>query len=372
MTTSPRRLDLYSSVTGAAFWSALLDALRGRGFDARDVGAIDAEADRHLGQLRRRWRMYAVFAAKARSHARRSDADFHIVTTNPFFAPLLIARQPKGSANAKTICLLYDLFPDALEIAGLIRPGGPASRFLATVTRKTFARCDAVVFLGEHLHDHAIARYGRPKSTAVIPVGADPSPFAAHPPREHAPDQPIDILYCGQMGRMHDADTVAQCIGRDKTPPGLRWRFHGRGAGIEALRPLADMPQAPITLGDPLPHTAWCDAMRHAPVGLITLRDAAEQVCMPSKTYSALAAGQAVLAICPDRSDLARLVRQYDVGWVVPPGDGDALEQTLQEITHNPQRLIAKRTRAFEAGQDSFAMPAIAEQWEELLVRIEV
>jgi len=35
----------------------------------------------------------------------------------------------------------------------------------------------------------------------------------------------------------------------------------------------------------------------------------AEQVVMPSKTYSAMMAGQAVLAIAPEESDLVDLIK---------------------------------------------------------------
>lgn len=363
-------IDLYSSVTGAAFWRALLAALRERGFATREVGVLDHDDHQPTGTLRRRWAMYAGYAAKLRRHAARSDADAHIVTTNPFYAPWLVQRRRKPNPHAKTVCLLYDLFPDALEVAGLIRRDGPASRLLAALTRQTFARSDAVVFLGERLRDHAITRYGQPKLSAVIPVGADHTAFENHPPNA-AEQAPIDILYCGQLGRMHEVDTLRDYLTQQRCPASIRFRFHGRGPGIEKLRPVATTHPKQLSLGDPLPDAAWRAAMQSAPVALVTLREGAQTVCLPSKTYSALAAGQAVLAICPPDSDLADLIRQYDAGWVVPPGDADALALTLREITEQSATLATKRDSARRAGQGPLAMPAIAKRWEELLMSLE-
>ena len=108
--------------------------------------------------------------------------------------------------------------------------------------------------------------------------------------------------------------------------------------------------------------------MQTAHVGLVTLATGAEKVAMPSKTYSSLVSGQAVLAICPSDSDLADLIRQHDCGWVVTPGDVEALRQVLAEIASSRDALHEKRTRAYQAGQTFYDMRPVAGQWRQLLV----
>jgi len=46
----------------------------------------------------------------------------------------------------------------------------------------------------------------------------------------------------------------------------------------------------------------------------------AEQVVMPSKTYSAMMVGQAILAIALVESDLVDLIKTAGCGWCVEPG----------------------------------------------------
>jgi len=106
--------------------------------------------------------------------------------------------------------------------------------------------------------------------------------------------------------------------------------------------------------------------MKGAQVALVTIAPGAERVVMPSKTYSALVAGQAILAICCRASDLAELVFRHECGWVVEPDDAAGLRAALQEIACEPAGLWEKRQRAFAAGHRYYDMTPIAAEWTRL------
>jgi hypothetical protein len=58
---------------------------------------------------------------------------------------------------------------------------------------------------------------------------------------------------------------------------------------------------------------------------------------MPSKTYSAMMAGQAILAIAPEDSDLVDLIKAADCGWFVEPGDVAGLAAVIDAISSSPR-----------------------------------
>jgi hypothetical protein len=72
--------------------------------------------------------------------------------------------------------------------------------------------------------------------------------------------------------------------------------------------------------------------MRTADVALVAIARGAEDVMMPSKTYSAMVTGQAILAVCPLASDLAETALGNDCGWVVEPGDVEGLRHPLAGV----------------------------------------
>ena len=107
--------------------------------------------------------------------------------------------------------------------------------------------------------------------------------------------------------------------------------------------------------------------MKRASVALVTMVPDGDRVVMPSKTYSAMAAGQAVLAIAPKDSDLAKLIAKHDCGWVVQPGDPDAFAEVVKEITENREELQRKRKNALKAAREFYDVRVLAREWGELL-----
>ena len=271
-----RAVQFFSSVSGSAFWRRLLGEIEEAGWSAREVYTLsNLEYGLMSGPLaawRLRWRMYVLFAWRAACASRdRRGRPVQVVTTNPFFAPWLVLKMASG--GVPVVNLLYDLFPDALEVAGILRPHSLASEALSALTRSTLGAADATVFLGDELKRHVEARYGPARRSWVIPVGADGAPFAAYPPRPLPRSEPAVLLYCGLMGKMHDVETLAQVIQRPSSRTACSWVFHASGSGYQHLRDaVAHSTASPeIRWGTPLAEEAWIDRMRSAHVGVVTM-----------------------------------------------------------------------------------------------------
>lgn len=362
-----RSIEVYNSVGGAAFFEQLLAVWESYGWRINRLHALhesDYRAPRGLvGRAWLRWRMYGAYAWTCwRAAGRRSAAcSIRVTTTNPFFAPALVQRA--AGKDGVTINLLYDLYPDALVHAGVLRSDSWVAERCAAITRTALRECAATVFLGEHLRRYAETRYGAARRGVVIPVGADGRPFRDNPPRPLSRGESVTMLYAGHMGRMHDVDTVADAM-MYGLPAGVRLQFHATGAGYSRLR--SKVPATAAEWGGSLDDAVWKPTMANAQIALVTMAPGAEEVVMPSKTYSALVAGQAVLAVCPLESDLAALIAKHDCGWVVAPGDVETLNKILQLIADSPDVLHAKRLNAFSAGHLYYDSQVLARRWLEL------
>jgi len=177
-------------------------------------------------------------------------------------------------------------------------------------------------------------------------------------------DQPVRALYCGNLGRMHDVDTLVGAL-HGGLPETLEVNFRGNGAGFRLLEDAVQERNlgGRVSVGGNLKEADWIAAMRGADVALVTMKPGAEGVVMPSKTYSALAAGQAVVAICPEASDLADTIRTHDCGWVVAPGDVNRLSRLFADIVNRPDELLLRRQNAWRAGQQVFDQRVLAKAW---------
>jgi len=326
--------------------------------------------------------MYVVYPARFLARfAGRLCPVTRVLTTNPFFMPYLAALFCR-SRNTRVVNLLYDLYPDAMELAGVLRPRSWGARLLGRIAAGSLRRCDATVFLGERLREHTEKKYGPARRSAVIPVGADGAPFRDCMPVQANDQKSITLLYCGNMGRLHDYGTIYDALQLLRAKDGLeagvmargrrlRVAIHGNGDGFKKFQDLAGAdsgdPAWELVFGANLIGSAWTTQMRDADIALVTMSKGAERVLMPSKAYSALVAGQAILAICPDDSDLADLVREHECGWVVSPGDAPALAEVLREIRTEPAKVLQKRRNAFRAGHEKYDLAVVARQWLDLV-----
>jgi len=370
MTTARRRVDFWSSVECALFLQGLTDALvkhRWAGQARFEISELEYRGARgRLGRLAMRWRSYAQYPwTLSRSLCRAAKPDVSVVCTNTFYAPRVAERMSGGTP---IIHWVFDLFPDVLVLGGNLRAGSPVARLLDRLTRSTFDQASINVFLGEQLLAHAVARFGPIPRSVVIPIGCDARPFAGTPPVGRTVGESVRVLYCGNLGRMHDVDTLVGAFGSG-LPEVLEFNFRGNGAGFRLLENVVSKLNLgrQIAIGGSLKEADWIEAMCDADVALVTMKPGAEGVVMPSKTYSALAAGQAVVAICPDASDLADTIRKYDCGWVVIPGDVSRLNKVLAEIVGQPDELMRRRQNAWRAGQQVFDQRALAGAWAAVL-----
>jgi glycosyltransferase involved in cell wall biosynthesis len=318
----------------------------------------------HVSLLWLRFRMFVVYTLRLLWQMRRSSGPaVFVVTTNTFFAPWAAATLGRRR-GAKVVHLLYDLYPEALTVANGSDPAALTSRLIAAVTRSTLGRADATVFIGQRLRAYAESRYGLAKRAAVIEVGSDVALFP-RPPSSPL-EGPLRMLYSGQLGRMHDVDTLARLL-EGPVIPALEVVLQASGAGYVALQAQSRGSTWAVRWGSPQATLEWAASMQQCHLGLVTVKSGAENVVFPSKVFSALLAGQAIVAICPEGSDLADLVRRHDCGFVVAPGDVEGLRAVLAEASRDRAGLLETQRRAQAAGRKHYCLEALRPAWEQVI-----
>ncbi|MBW1911741.1 MAG: hypothetical protein JRI43_00960 [Deltaproteobacteria bacterium] len=286
-----------------------------------------------------------------------------IITSNTFFAPL-IGLLSKSIKRYKIMYLMYDLFPDAMDLSSESRIDRLANHILGLITRYQLRNADATVFLGRHLKDYAESRYGSSNISRVIDIGADES---IHLARDVTikPSDIIEVHYGGQFGELHDLNTMIDGIKccRELTHICFSFAISGSKAEIVEKR-LANEPNCRV--GPAVPSSVWRENTLKYHVGVVTLSPKGMNICLPSKTYSMMAASMAILAICPLDSDLAGLVQSSNCGWIVELGDTHGFVNVVNEIWSNPQLVADYRANARKAVEDLYGIGACSQKWREL------
>jgi glycosyltransferase involved in cell wall biosynthesis len=368
---------LLASVGGGPL-ERLAQRLSEEGVDARLCYGIAATGWRRLmalgalGRMLARLRAMVLFPAQAILTLMARGPGAVVVSTNPFFLPHLITAT-RFLHRKRVVALVYDLYPDALEGGGVVVRDGVVARIATAMNRALFRRADGVVFIGAKMAAHARARYGDPRRWTILETGADLREFAS--PRPAAEDAALDawrrdavlFAYVGNMGVLHDWETLARGIALVAASPiasRVRFLVAGSGANLSRLRDACRQhDDGLVRFRGPLEDEEWARLMPAVDVALVTLKAEANRTSIPSKTFSAMAAGAAILAVVPRDSDVGDVVEVHRCGLRVDPGDPGAFLAAAERFVGRTHDLEGFKRAGTQAVRDHYDMSALAPRW---------
>ena len=103
-------------------------------------------------------------------------------------------------------------------------------------------------------------------------------------------------------------------------------------------------------------------------IAIVTLAEGMLGLGVPSKAYFSMAANKPILAIMNEQSEVACMIKQYNIGWVVPPEHPELLAKTIIEIvdSYNSDTLASARDVLIE----NYAEPVAMKKIEEVLFNV--
>nr|WP_315418532.1 hypothetical protein [uncultured Pedobacter sp.] len=314
-----------------------------------------------------------------------------VVTSNNFFAAYLVYLILKIKSG-RVIHLLYDLYPDAIEIAGTIKPESFISKLIGRIMTRTLTKCHATIYLGEFLKEHAETRWGNSPLNEVIDISTDLDLYA-NEFEEGTIEGKIILHYGGQLGHLHDAVSLIDSIKfvcNSDIAHFVEFNFYVSGAQAEFLK--ESLQGFPVKIISAVPSSQWRLDIKNFHFGMVSLSPGGASVCLPSKTYGMMAGGMAILAICPEWSDLSSLIRDNDAGWVINNSlfdhkndlkSGNYLENLQQKrevsvismdfytklkaILGDKNELLKRRKNAFYSVRERYNVAKLSAKWDAII-----
>jgi len=248
---------------------------------------------------------------------------------------------------------IRDLYPEMALAGNIVRPSWWV-RIWERLHRWALGRASRVIVLGEDTRERIIAKGIDPARVVVVRDGArtaKPVTAQDHPViQEIRSGFPFVVLHAGNLGFYGAWETVvkaAEMLDHEE----VGFVFVGEGAlrsQVEAAaRGIGKIRFLPFRPPDQVPYVLAAGDLH-----LVTIKRGLEGVVVPSKLYSILAAGRPVLALAPEGSDAARVVRRFGCGVVVDPDDPAAVAAVVQELAHDRKRLAQMAERALQAAAD--------------------
>lgn len=283
-------------------------------------------------------------------------------------SPLIILTNPPFLALAGVLCrwlrrrpyifLVFDVYPEVALELGVLRRGGLIHRGWNWLNRLLYRNASRVIVLGDRMAE----RIRRPEKLGpnsddrlhVVHIWSDDRiirPVPRESTRLAAEWGLLDkfvVQYSGNMGRIHDVETILETAHRLSDRDDIHFQFIGEGYKKRLVEQfIREKGLINCSVRTYVPREQLPDSMASASVGIVSLLPGCTGVAVPSKAFGVLAAGRPVIALMDPRSEVAELVAEHDCGIVVEPGDAEGLTAAIRRLADDAGlcRVMGERAR---------------------------
>jgi colanic acid biosynthesis glycosyl transferase WcaI len=277
--------------------------------------------------------------------------------------------------GARFIYNVQDIYPDAAVKLGLLR-GRFAIRFFRWLERFVYARADAISVLSEDFRQNLLAKGVPDRKIVLIPNPVD-TDFMRPLPRDNvftrnqALGDAFVVLYAGNIGLAQHVETMIEAA-KHLTASRFVLLVVGNGAGLDQARARAEANQVSGTVRFlPFqPRERVPEMYASADVGVVLLRAGMGGTSAPSKLFTIMAAGRAVVAAVDPDTEVWRVVHEAACGVCVPPEDPVALAQALDKLCRDPSntRVLGERGRAYV--ENHYTRRVVGDRYHALIGRV--
>ncbi|OEI83385.1 glycosyltransferase [Brucella sp. BO3] len=313
----------------------------------------------------------AWFAANARKD------DLCVMCTDP---PLLSvsAALPIRFRRARLVNWVMDLFPETAMELGLIRPDTVSGR-LAMALRDWSMRQSALTICPIDRMAHYLAKRDIPaESLGVVHHWADRNEIVPVEPAENplrrawGLGRKFVIGYSGNFGRAHEFRTILDAAERLRHRKSILFLMIGEGQQRGFVenevkrRGLANVMMKPFQ-----PVEKLSESLGAANVHLVSLKPELEHCIVPSKFYGVLAAARPTIFIGDPDGEIGSVVRDFQCGMALRPGDVDALVGAILHLWHSPVSCTTMGNNARYLMETAYSREYGAAMWQAAIGRLE-
>jgi glycosyltransferase involved in cell wall biosynthesis len=300
--------------------------------------------------------------------------DIIIVVTNPPLLPYLAALACRVR-GARIILLVHDVYPEILTRLGILKPQSIPLRLLNRASVWLYQSTDRILVLGRDMQSLIAAKIPSRRDRVVIATNWANTEMIAPVPRSG--NQLLDSLklkdkfvvqFFGNMGRPHCIEDLLGAAELLRPDPEIHFLLVGWGVKkVWAVKEQQARKLDNMTIIDPLPREQSCDVQNACDIAINTLSSDMSGISVPSRTYNVMASGKPMLAVCDDDSELAAVVHEERIGWVVPPGRPDLLAAAIRAAKADPDELRSMGERAYQAAEAKYTIASVLKVYTTLI-----
>lgn len=239
---------------------------------------------------------------------------------------------------------LQDIFPDSLAGTGLAKKGGLFWKIGRMIENFTYRNADKIIVISHDFKKNIMAKGVPEEKIEVVYNWVDEN--AIVPVKEEENDlfeefgisrDKFRVIYAGNLGNAQNIEIIVDAARKLKDNPMIEFVIFGKGGledDIKQTKAKEQLDNLKILPLQPYERVAKVYGLGH--VCIVACKPGLGGAAMPSKTWSIMSSGRAVLANF-DEGELKEIVEKNHCGAFTKAGDLVGLVSTIENLSQHPE-----------------------------------
>lgn len=312
-------------------------------------------------------KLSSVLSISLFKHCKKGDKV--LIVTNPAPLLLIVALLRKFKKFELSV-IVHDIFPENTIPARVFKSKtNLLYRFIKLLFDYSYSQADKLVVLGRDMKqviELKISRFTHKPDIAVIENWAEVEMIT--PIDNSLLSGKINFQYAGNLGRVQGLIPLTKLFsecGNDI----IHLSFWGDGAVRKDIEQMIRMNSVTnISLHGTYSREQQNEVLNSCDMAIVSLSPSMYGLGVPSKVYNIMAAGKPVLYIGDDKSEVALMIREYDLGICFSPDEYDALESYLKSMSiSNIPELKKQGSKAREVAEKYYSQSVIMDKYHKFI-----
>lgn len=300
------------------------------------------------------------------------DGEHLFSVTNPAFLIVFLAILRKFKQFNYTL-LVYDVFPENLLATNIIKnKSSILFRYLKKVFDWSYSQSDRLVVIGRDM-DKVIAN----KTNNEIPIilienWCDYKNVVPLEKKDNKILKDLNLLekkvflFAGNLGRVQGIKNILKASELVKHKDFILL-FIGNGAmKLDILEHIKSSSVKNVFYAGAFPQSEQNLFLNACDIALVSLGNSMYGLGVPSKSYFNMASAKPLLFIGDRESEIAKVIVENNIGWVVESEDDLALASKFDEICENFDKVEGYGIKAREVVKTKYSQDVILEKYKKL------
>lgn len=285
---------------------------------------------------------YLLFSIECFWKAVTVPADYIFTGSGPPTQGVVVGLAKKFDRKKKVIYNLQDIFPDSLVSSGICNENSRLMAIGHKMENFTYKNADVIITISEDMKQNVVNKGVNPEKVKVvrnwidtnkiIPISATDNKLFDELGLER---NKFYVVYAGNLGKVQGIEVILDSAERLKEYTDIHFVIFGNGSEEDKIKTqAANMTNVSIFPLQPIDRAS--EVYSIGEVSIIPCRPGTSNSGMPSKTWTIMATGKAIIATFDHGSEMERIINEAECGCCIQAGDVKALADEIYKLSCSP------------------------------------